>query len=74
MVTRREITGEPASIFDVEVVVKLDKARSGFVFNIKVRDENGADITSLFRFYAKQEPSDIGRTDCLDAVIKKLID
>jgi hypothetical protein len=59
------------SVFDVKVTAKLDKLGKRFIFEIAVFDDNGEDITSCFRFYARLEEADIERKDLLEAVITK---
>jgi uncharacterized protein YbbK (DUF523 family) len=59
------------SLLDVKVTAKLDKTGKGFKFELQITDDNGEDITDMFRFYASLEESDIDRTDCIDAVIVK---
>ncbi|MGY6156644.1 hypothetical protein [Paraburkholderia graminis] len=59
------------SLLDVKVIARLDKTGKGFTFEIQVLDDNGEDITSMFRFYARLEEADIDNKDCIEAVILK---
>jgi hypothetical protein len=59
------------SLFDVKVNAKLDKLGKKLIFEIQVKDDNGEDITSLFRFFARLEESDIDNKDLIDVTVTK---
>ncbi|MCI1046949.1 hypothetical protein [Caballeronia zhejiangensis] len=59
------------SLFSVQVTAKLHKFGKHCIFEIQVFDDNGVDITDMFRFYAKLTEKDIGAKDVIDAVITK---
>jgi hypothetical protein len=59
------------SLFDVKVTAKLDKLGKKLIFEIQVKDDNGEDITRLFRFFTRLEESDIDNNDLIDAIITK---
>jgi len=56
-------------MFDVQVTARLEAA--SLIFEIQVRDEEGNDLTDLFRFYSRFEEEDIGNPDRIDVTIKK---
>lgn len=59
------------SLLDVKVIAKLDKTGKSFTFELQILDDNGDDITDMFRLYARFEEADIGKKDCIEAVIVK---
>jgi hypothetical protein len=59
------------SLFDVKVTAKLDKIGKKLIFEIQVKDEEGTDLTSLFRFFTRLEESDIDNKDLIDVTVIK---
>jgi hypothetical protein len=59
------------SLFDVKVNAKLDKLGKKLIFEIQVKDEEGTDLTSLFRFFTRLEESDIDNKDLIDVTVVK---
>ncbi len=59
------------SLLDVTVHAKLDKFGKLMIFELRIKDDNGTDITDAFKLYAAMPDTDIARTDCIDVIIRK---